>query len=342
MVPDGHEPKQRQAHEKGRAGRARWIWGLVALAAAATGLAWLGARSWAARAADQTAEVALQRAGASVADWLARSLMNVRDWAVPSELVTDPMERVISKAGNTVLIPADCLPWDGPYDVVIHFHGVYMALEPALAKSGLAAVMVITEDGVGAGVYAQKYQFRGSLSWLLRGVETVMQERCPMPGRRIGRVALSAWSAGFAAVQRILSWPENFDRVDAVLLEDGLHARLNDDGTIAEPDMRPFVQFAREAVAEHKLMAITHSSIVTDGYASTTETTSFLLKALHIDRVLEPNTVNAYGMVLTSSADQGAFHLRGYAGEDRAAHGVHQRALGITLLPLLRGWWTRH
>lgn len=251
------------------------------------------------------------------------------------------MQRVTSRAGNTLLIPADCLPWEGPYDVVIHFHGVYTALEPALTRSGLAAVMLITEDGIGTRAYSQKYQFEESLGWLVRGIEAVMQERCPMPGRRMGRVALSGWSAGFAAVQQILSWPKNFDRVDAVLLEDGLHARLNDDGSLSERDVRPFVQFAREAMASNKLMAITHSSIVTDGYASTTETTDCVLDALHIDRVSEHCTANAYGMVLTSSADMGAFHLRGYAGEDRAAHAAHQRALGITLLPLLRAWWAR-
>jgi hypothetical protein len=247
---------------------------------------------------------------------------------------------VTSKAGNTLLVPADCLPWNPSYDLIIHFHGVYTALEPALAQSGLAAVMVITEDGVGARAYSQKYQFEGSLRWLLHGVETFMRERCPMPGRRIGRVTLSAWSAGYAAVQQILSWPENFDRVDAVLLEDGLHARLNDDGTIAQRDMRTFIEFARQALAENKLMAITHSAIVTPGYASTTETTDYLLDTLGIDRVSESGTVNRYGMVLTSSADEGALHLRGYAGEDRIAHGAHQRALGITLLPILREWWS--
>ncbi|MBN1608992.1 MAG: hypothetical protein JW940_20360 [Polyangiaceae bacterium] len=317
---------------------AHWAWGLLALALC--GALWLGAQSWSGQQQAQGPSVALERSAPAIADWLARRLVNVHTWTVAPELVSDPFERLMSKAGNTVLIPADCLPWDGPYDVIIHFHGVYTALEPALARSGLAAVMVITEDGIGARAYSQKYQFEGSLDWLLRGVQTLMQARCPMPGRRIGRVTLSAWSAGYAAVQQILSWPENFDRVDAVLLEDGLHARLNDDGTVAERDMRPFVDFAREAVAENRLMAITHSAIVTNGYASTTETTDYLLDALGIERVSESGAVNSYGMVLTSSADEGALHLRGYAGEDRAAHGAHQRAVGITLLPTLRQWWS--
>jgi hypothetical protein len=338
MVPDGRPPTERQTHQTGRLARMRRTRGLLLLALG--GALCLGVRSWSVRNRAQASPVTLQRAGPEIADWLARCLMNVHTWAGAPERISGPFERLMSRAGNTVLIPADCLPWDGPYDVIIHFHGVYTALEPALAQSGLAAVMVITEDGIGARAYSQKYQFEGSLSWLLHGVETFMQGRCPMPGRRIGRVTLSAWSAGYAAVQQILSWPENLDRVDAVLLEDGLHARLNDDGTIAERDMRPFVRFAREAIAENKLMAITHSAIVTDGYASTTETTDYLLETLGIERVSEPGTVNRYGMTLTSSADEGALHLRGYAGDDRAAHGAHQRALGITLLPILREWWS--
>ena len=256
------------------------------------------------------------------------------------DLVEEPLEHVITRAGNVVVIPADCLPWEGPYDVVVHFHGVHTALEPALVQSGLPAVLLITNDGIGAGAYARKYQFEQSLPWLLKGVDRVMQERCPMPGRRVGRVALSAWSAGFAAVQKILGWPRQFDRVDAVLLADGLHARMDDHGVLSQGDLAPFLRFAREAVAGRKLMAVTHSAIVTGGYASTTETADYLLDRLSIVPTHPGDDENEFGMLPVTVGERGSFHVMGFAGGDKAAHISHQRGMGLTLLPLLRDWWS--
>lgn len=283
----------------------------------------------------------LGRAAATGAPWVTHVLGRFGFWLSGSELVDEPLQRVMTRAGNVVLIPADCLPWDGPYDVIVHFHGIHTALEPALVESGVAAVMVITNDGIGAGAYAQKYQFERSLPWLLEGVEKVMQERCPMPGRRVGRVALSAWSAGFAAVQKILGWPHHFDRVEAVLLADGMHARVDNQGALSEHDLAGFLRFAREAVAGRKLMAVTHSDIDTDGYASTTQTANYLLSKLGIVPVCPERAQNPPRMQLATAAERGSFYLMGFTGEDKAAHISHQRGMGHTLLPLLRAWWKK-
>jgi hypothetical protein len=252
-----------------------------------------------------------------------------------------PPLRIVTGASDVVLIPADCLGDTESYDVVIHFHGIHTALEPAMMRSGLHAVMLVLDDGIGASVYSQKYQFDWSLGWLLRRVDRVVEEHCPMPGRRVGRVALSAWSAGYAAIWRILSHPESAAKVDAVLLADGLHARLGNGGVIGAVDMRPFLRFARRAVAGKKLFGITHSEIPTPGYASTTETADYLLAELGMQRVRERRDGPRPGMVQVSAAERGTFSVEGYGGISKRAHADHQWAMGATLLPRLRDWWTR-
>jgi len=253
-----------------------------------------------------------------------------------------PPRLVITRARDVVLIPADCLGDSESYDVVIHFHGIHTALEPAMMRSRLHAVMLILDDGIGASVYSQKYQFDWSLGWLLRRVDRVVKEQCPMPGRHVGRVALSAWSAGYAAVWRILTHPEAAVKVDAVLLADGLHARLGNGGELGAVDMRPFLGFAREAAAGKKLLSITHSEIPTPGYASTTETADYLLAELGVRRLPERHDGPRPGMVRLSTAERGFFSVEGYGGISKRAHSDHQWAMGSTLLPRLKDWWTRN
>jgi hypothetical protein len=139
----------------------------------------------------------------------------------------------------------------------------------------------------------------------------------------------------------MLRWPRQFDRVDAVLLADGLHARVDDDGVLSRGDLAPFLRFAREAVAGRKLMAVTHSAVATEGYASTTQTAAYLLARLGIAPTIPEDSMNEFGMLSTSAAARGWFHMMGFVGEDKAAHISHQRGMGRTLLPLLRAWWAR-
>jgi hypothetical protein len=47
--------------------------------------------------------------------------------------------------------------------------------------------------------------------------------------------------------------------------------------------LQPFLDFAREALASHKRMLITHSEIFPGTFASTTETTDFLIGELQVE-----------------------------------------------------------
>jgi len=253
-------------------------------------------------------------------------------------------ERRVTRGGRVVFIPEGCSSVESAYDLVVHFHGAPTAMEPAFEKSGVGGVLAILNLGTGSGKYEEAFQMPGSFADLVDRVGEVVREMCPGTSAPVRRVALSGWSAGYGAVWRILDRQADAERVDAVLLADGLHAGFEPDKERARvvnwAQMAAFNLYADRAVAGEKLMAITHSSIATP-YASTTETAGFLLQQQNVPKVTANTPGPRPNMTLLYRADRGHFHVRGYAGEDKPAHCDHLHAIGDTLLPLLRQRWSR-
>jgi hypothetical protein len=235
--------------------------------------------------------------------------------------------KTITYNGAPVYVPDHC---SGRYDVILHFHGAHPYVRDLIEKAGIRAVVAVLNAGNGAERYGQAYQSPGALSSLLRQVEMAVAPLCGGDARP-SRVALTAWSAGYAAVEKLILRPEDRDRVDAVLLADGLHAGFTDrwKRTFAPHALQAFREFAQLAKADHKLMAITHSSIMTDGYASTTECSQLLLNALSI-RPEPPFT----------SGRAGHFSVEGSGGDDKSAHIAQFRQMDATLLAKLHMRWS--
>jgi hypothetical protein len=244
-------------------------------------------------------------------------------------------------SGLSVLLPSACLAGDPSFDAVIHFHGAVNVMKSALSKSELSVALLVVNAGEISGDYADRYAPQGTLEWLLGRVERVVNAQCPLGTRRVRRLGLSAWSAGFAAVGTLLRQPDVFARTDAVLLADGLHAPLlsHSPRTIPPDSLATFIAFAEGAVAGKKLFAITHSAVRTDTYASTTESTDFLLGRLGFARTGTRHPGPLPGMVLESSVERAGFSLEGYAGTDERAHSQHLWAIGDTLFHRLRDYW---
>jgi hypothetical protein len=59
---------------------------------------------------------------------------------------------------------------------------------------------------------------------LLASTQHALDNTRRAPSGHLGRIALSAWSAGFAAVGALFRQPTLAARIDAVLLADGPHA----------------------------------------------------------------------------------------------------------------------
>ncbi|HEY6078059.1 MAG TPA: hypothetical protein VIW29_04615 [Polyangiaceae bacterium] len=228
--------------------------------------------------------------------------------------------------GAPVYVPEGC---QGRYDVILHFHGAHPYVRDLVEKAGIHAVVAVLNAGNGAERYAQAYRATGALSSLLRQVEMAAAPWCAGQAEP-GRVALTAWSAGYGGIEKLLARPEDRERVDAVLLADGLHAGFTDrwKRTFAPNALEAFRQFGALAKADHKLFAITHSSIETDGYASTTECSELLLKALSI----QPEGP-------FTSGKSGHFSVEGSTGSDAPAHIAQFRQMDATLLSKLHMRW---
>jgi len=270
--------------------------------------------------------------------------LSLKEPEAPFDAALDSSKRAVAAVNpgtRVISLPAGCRSVSKPYDLLVHFHGAPAVMETAFEHSGIDGALVIYNLGIGSGAYEDPYSVPGSYDRMLESVANAVREMCPT-AQQPKRVALSGWSAGYGAILHIIDRANDAARVDAVLLADGMHVGFEPEGNrkVNALSMAPFTLFADEAIAGHKLFAVTHSSIQTP-YASTTETAEFLLEAegLPVDRreVQGPRP----NMIQTSRADREGFHMRGYAGDDKAAHCDHLFAFGDLLLTPLRERWEK-
>jgi len=255
----------------------------------------------------------------------------------------DTPQRFVTTNGRVVSLPNGCRTVSRPYDMLVHFHGAPTAMEPAFERSDIDGVLVILNLGNGSGRYEQPFQYAGSFDDMLDRATSVVHDLCPGSNSKPRRIALSAWSAGYGAISRILDRAKDAARVDAVLLADGLHANFDPGPTyerhVSVDQLAPFSNWADEAVAGKKLFAITHSSIGTT-YASTTETADFLLAQESLERQAATAPAPRPGMMPIYRADSGDFHVMGFTGVNEQAHCDHLHAFGDLLLPYLKERWS--
>jgi hypothetical protein len=252
----------------------------------------------------------------------------------------DTPKRRVAPGSRVISLTSGCRAVEKPYDLLIHFHGAPPQLETAFEKSGIDGALVVYNWGIGSGAYEDPFSAPGTFNQLLTSINVGVRELCPTAAEP-KRLALSAWSAGYGAVWRILDRSTDAAKIDSVLLSDGLHAGFvgNERERKVNPaQMAAFELFADQAVEGQKLFAITHSTIATP-YASTTETSTYLLDSQDIPRIQVSMPGPRPDMELTSLADKGSFHVRGFAGMDKPAHCNQLYAFGDLLLPYLKERW---
>jgi hypothetical protein len=215
---------------------------------------------------------------------------------------------------GTLFLPAK-LKLKHTAPLVIHFHGGTWLPEVAAAREGKTAVISI-QIGAGSSAYARPFSD-------LQRFGQLLQEAEAKAGVRFAPLRLSAWSAGYGAIREILQVPEYYQRVERVLLIDGLHTGYiggqpgPQESRLETEKLEIFLRFARDAIAGNKRMIITHSEIFPGTYASTTETADYLLRQLNLKR----RAVVKWGPMGTqqlSEARAGRFWLIGLCGQFRA------------------------
>jgi hypothetical protein len=239
-----------------------------------------------------------------------------------------------------LIAPYGCAALEPTTDVLVHFHGAITTVEPRLLRSGIDAVYIVSNLGEGSGPYEDAFATPQALFAYLERARSRLSAECDGMPRSFGRIGLSAWSAGYGAVFRIIARPEDAARIDAVLLADGLHVGFdNDHRHVSALAMQPFTRFAERAALRETLMAITHTAISTPTYASTSETAHFLAETLHVDRedLDEPGPLPA--MHHTEHTASGYLTIDGYSGVDAQAHADQLFSIDVTLWPQLKRYW---
>ena len=225
---------------------------------------------------------------------------------------------------------------DGGVDVVFHFHAGQMS-EREMRESGVRGVFVSCGYGIGSGGYARAFADEGRFGFMMKRLTSAIGREAQRGDVHLRRLTLASWSAGFAAISRILAVPEWYEATDTVVLLDSLHAQYVDgEGPARGADrvdvkmLRRFVRFASDAAAGKKTMVITHSAIVPPDYASTFEATSALLFEVGVIPVAADEKT-ARGMTTSTAADEGGLHVRGFRGMGPQDHFDHLHMIGSVL-----------
>jgi hypothetical protein len=328
----------------GRAG-----WWLGGGAGVLTGLATLA--TWGASAATTPLVVA------SFPDAPNRPVVAETAPDAPADAASEPAAHV--KVGRGVLyIPRSFRTDDGSFDLLLHFHGNTRLVEESANEAELNALVHVSNLGTGSKAYERHFAVPGAFPKLLERIEKEAVQ-LGVDEAKIRRIAISSWSAGYGAVYRILQPDENLERIDALMMLDGLHLGYVDEaqGTVDERHLAPFVRFAEAATGEKKLFILTHSEIRTHGYASAKTTADILLGQLGGTRRPVDPTESSPAKVdfeearkalprnfeqwleATSTGTIGNFHLWGYSGRTPEHHMAHLVQMSVTVLPQLVKRW---
>ena len=258
-----------------------------------------------------------------------------------------------SAAGGLLSILPEFSSADGRYDLILFFHGNPNLVEESFATGKLNAVVVNWTLGIGSGAYEEKYSNNpGGLRDTVQKVDAEMARR-GLKNAKAKRIALTAWSAGYGAIVRILENASNIDDVDTVILLDGIHASFLPDGSLDPLRIEPWARFARRAIFGDRLFVITHSEIKPLEYPGTHATTDSLLQVLQLKRTEGgvqpefPPLKSLHGvpksklvpLLPLTEVHQGNFHVYGYGGEGVEDHIAHLVMMGSTAVPHLAKRW---
>jgi hypothetical protein len=212
-------------------------------------------------------------------------------------------------------------PPTGRYDLVLHLHGSNAARR-VIAPADLGVVIAGVDAGVGSQAYAEAFFGARPLEELLAAVEATLAPA------HLGRLIITSWSAGYGAVHEILVQHPTVP--SAIVLLDSLHASYAPNGDLVEAGLMPFLSFAQRAQQGEAVMVVTHSEIRPPGYASTSETASWLLHEVGGRREyagLEP----VHGVEAKTAWRDGNLIVRGFTGAGKEAHCAHLMMLDAIL-----------
>ena len=145
--------------------------------------------------------------------------------------------------------------------LLVHLFGASYVPMRAVASAKGRYVVAVVNLGGGSAAYEQPLSDSAAWTTLLRRVRDETTVRSG--GRvRLGRLVVSAFSAGYGGVRALLADKRSADSIDAVILLDGLHtsyvperAVLAEGGALDTAKLVPFLRFARRAASGETSLA---------------------------------------------------------------------------------------
>ncbi len=240
-----------------------------------------------------------------------------------------------------VSVPPKVRHRGGQYDLLVHFHGGKDNQVGNVERAGLQAVYVSVNLGNGSSQYGSVYRDPGAWPKLLSHTTKVLIDEHKLPATGPRRVALSAWSAGFASLKEVLAQPAATELTDAALISDGLFTSFDKNNAPDLGSYGPVLDFARRSLRGEKLFVSTHASIPTVGYPDTTQTTYAVLEHLGLSRVPTPGALGPRGMRRLYEVREGDLYVAGYEGVTAKDHIDQLRGMGEAHYRLLEQRWGR-
>lgn len=200
--------------------------------------------------------------------------------------------------------------------LLVMFHGGTWLPESVGRRLGMAVISI--QLGAGSGGYASALADPSRFSAILAAAEEKL-------GARFGRLTAAGWSAGCGALRELLKQPAAMERIQRIIAIDGIHTDYAGgvpgplDSQLDASKLEGWLRVAREAVAGRRRLLITHTEIFPGTYASTTETSDWLIRELGLRRraVLEWGPM---GTQRVSDTRAGGLRIQGYAGNSAPDH----------------------
>jgi hypothetical protein len=209
--------------------------------------------------------------------------------------------------------------------LVIHFHGGAFIPEYAVSQLGDDHVVAVVSIAPGSGAYDRAFTEPAVYDTLLSALRR--EASVALSGTAtFAAVTLVGFSAGHGAIRAILRDSAHFAQVNAVLLLDGMHTSYIPEntvvakgGTLDASNLEAFARFARAAMRGEKRFLVTHSEIFPGTFASTTETSDYLVSTLGLRRTPVLRW-GPRGMQQLSEVKAGKFEILGFAGNAGPDH----------------------
>jgi len=217
---------------------------------------------------------------------------------------------------GTLFVPQK-LDRNRPATLLFFFHGGDWLPELAATRRRQVAVITV-QAGSGSGSYVRLFQDPARFLSLVSAAESAGHVH-------FTEIALGGWSAGCGAIRQILLDSASYDRVHRVLCIDGVHTGYTHgtpgplESDIDTSNLEVWFRFGRDAMAGKKRLIITHSEIFPGTFASTTETSDWLLRQWQ----LSPHPVVRFGPMGTqmlSRVSAGGLTVIGFAGNSAPDH----------------------